>query len=93
MSSDPDKAALFARCYPASQAFHLLILDALSRALQLRGDIAPITCANFQMLCLGSEGVGARTKKPLTYKGTRFHRIMKDFCAAAGDIEVHAFFS
>lgn len=31
--------------------------------------------------CLGEKGVGSSTAKPLHYKGTYFHRIIKGFMA------------
>ena len=61
--------------------------------LQLRGDVVPITCSNFVGLCTGEFGQGVRSKLPLMYKGTRFHRITKDFVAVGGDFEVSVAFT
>ena len=46
--------------------------------MQLYKDITPITAENFQLLCTGEKGVG-EMGKPLHYKGSKFHRIIKDF--------------
>ena len=36
-------------------------------------------------VCLGEKGVGKVTGKPLHYKGTPFHRIVKNFMIQGGD--------
>lgn len=34
---------------------------------------------NFLALCTGEKGISKASKKPLHFKGSRFHRIVKDF--------------
>lgn len=48
---------------------------------------APKACENFRCLCTGERGKGKASGKVLHYKGTpgsRFHRIVKDFCLQGG---------
>ncbi|CAA7403146.1 unnamed protein product [Spirodela intermedia] len=52
--------------------------------MQLFSDVVPKTAENFRALCTGKYrelGTGATTAKPLHYKGTAFHRIIKGFMA------------
>jgi len=46
---------------------------------ELFSNLCPKTCENFRQLCTGEGGVGKTTSKPLHYKGTVFHRCIKDF--------------
>ena len=46
--------------------------------------------SNFQAtsghtLHLGEKGLGETTKKPLHYKGVKFHRVIHDFMLQGGD--------
>ncbi|XP_031257730.1 peptidyl-prolyl cis-trans isomerase CYP63-like [Pistacia vera] len=44
---------------------------------ELFADVAPKTAENFRALCTGEKGIGLKTGKPLHYKGSFFHRIIK----------------
>lgn len=52
---------------------------------QLFADRCPKTCANFLALCTGEAGIGRDTEKPLHYRGSTFHRVVKDFMIQGGD--------
>ena len=50
----------------------------------LFGNTVPKTAKNFAMLADGSAGMGV-SGKPLHFKGSKFHRIIRDFMAQGGD--------
>uniref|UniRef100_H2V789 peptidylprolyl isomerase n=1 Tax=Takifugu rubripes TaxID=31033 RepID=H2V789_TAKRU len=52
---------------------------------QLFSEICPKTCKNFLSLCTGERGSGKITGKKLCYKGSTFHRVVKNFMIQGGD--------
>jgi len=53
--------------------------------IELFEDIVPKTVKNFIHLCLGDKGVHEESGKPLSYKGSPIHRVIKNFMLQGGD--------
>ncbi|KAI1723188.1 cyclophilin type peptidyl-prolyl cis-trans isomerase/CLD domain-containing protein [Ditylenchus destructor] len=53
--------------------------------MELFDELCPRTCENFAMLCTGLAGTGKATGKPLHFKGSLFHRVVKGFMIQGGD--------
>jgi peptidylprolyl isomerase len=53
--------------------------------IELHAKQAPKAVENFVALCTGEKGVSKASKKALHFKGSRFHRIVKDFVCQGGD--------
>ncbi|KAK1282825.1 Serine/threonine-protein kinase TOR [Acorus calamus] len=87
---DRMKNKLTGRDFPSGSSASDVSIDgdpAERMVFELFSDVVPKTAENFQALCSGEKGIGPTTKKPLHYKGSYFHRIIKGFMAQGGDFD------
>ena len=47
--------------------------------IELFANSTPRTAENFRCLCTGEKGVGPASRRPLHYKGSSIHRVIKGF--------------
>lgn len=86
MSATPDQPNPLVYFDIMVQDFDSGLVSYLGRVvMELRKDLLPKTCESFRALCTGECGVGVNGK-PLHFKGSIFHRIVRDFCVQGGDI-------
>merc|ERR1712160_44387 len=53
--------------------------------MELYQDTVPKTTDNFKSLCVGDKGTDSSSGKPLTFKGSKFHRVIPGFMCQGGD--------
>jgi peptidyl-prolyl isomerase D len=71
----------------SQRAFFQISIDGVDAGrivFELFADKCPKTAENFRALCTGEKGVG-KAGKPLHFKNSIFHRVIKDFMLQGGD--------
>merc|ERR1712070_915976 len=53
--------------------------------MELFADSVPKTAENFRALCTGEKGASRRSRRPLHFKGSHFHRVIPGFMCQGGD--------
>ncbi|CAM9237444.1 unnamed protein product [Chrysoparadoxa australica] len=81
-----DKVCVFVCLFACCVFMDLSIGDenAGRLVLELYSTVVPKTAENFRALCTGEKGKG-KLGKPLHFKGSTFHRVIKDFMLQGGD--------
>ena len=57
--------------------------------MELFRNVTPKTAENFRKLCTGECGISKLSGKPISYKNTIFHRVIKGFMMQGGDFTKH----
>ncbi|KAH9270651.1 hypothetical protein BASA83_007259 [Batrachochytrium salamandrivorans] len=79
--------ASYPRCYFDMQVGNTAASQTLKKprvVMELYDDTCPLTVANFLALCKGDQ-TSKVSGKPLAYKGSMFHRVIKGFMIQGGD--------
>ena len=81
-AGDAKSASVQPRCY-----FDIELggIPAGRIVFELYSNTTPKTAENFRALCTGDKGMGKTSQKPLHYKGSVFHRVVKNFMIQGGD--------
>jgi len=79
------KDQLYPSDYEWSQKGRIAVVMPPERlTFELWPDVAPLAVQNFMCLCTGNKGIGS-SGRPMHYKGSKVHRLLKDFILQGGD--------